>query len=64
MCNFRSGEDGLAERPLHLAPALEAMLGKPVVGHDIALYWRLYKTLGIAPVTPQGQLLSSLTTME
>ena len=38
MCNFRSGPGGLAERPVHLETRLEAMLGKPVVGHDTALY--------------------------
>ncbi|MDJ0639514.1 MAG: hypothetical protein QNJ20_11810 [Paracoccaceae bacterium] len=60
MCNFRSGPDGLPQRPLHLARELEAMLGKPVVGHDIALYWRIFKDLSLAPVTPQGRLLESL----
>lgn len=60
MCNFRSGTNGQAERPVHLETRLEAMLGKPVIGHDTALYWRMFKTLGIAPVTQQGQLLSSL----
>lgn len=60
MCNFRSGPEGLAERPVHLETRLEAMLGKPVVGHDTALYWRMFKTLGLAPLTEQGTLLSSL----
>ncbi len=60
MCNFRSGPNGQAERPVHLEIELEAMLGKPVIGHDTALYWRIFKTLGIAPVTQQGRLLSSL----
>ncbi len=60
MCNFRSGPNGQAERPIHLEIELEAMLGKAVIGHDTALYWRMYKTLGIAPVTEQGRLLSSL----
>lgn len=60
MCNFRSGPGGLPERPLHLSHRLEARLGKPVIGHDIALYWRLFKALGIGPTTQQGQLLESL----
>ena len=36
------------------------MLDKPVIGHDVALYWRIFKTLGMAPVTKQGSLLTSL----
>lgn len=60
MCNFRSGPDGLARRPVHLEVELEAMLGKPMISHDNALYWRIFKTLGIAPTTQQGSLLSSL----
>jgi len=60
MCNFRTGPNGLPQRPLHLSAALEARLGKPVVGHDTALYWRMFKSLGLAPATPQGQLLESL----
>ena len=60
MCNFRSGPNGLPQRPVHLTRELEERLGKPVVGHDTALYWRVFKTLGLAPVTTQGQLLESL----
>lgn len=60
MCNFRSGPDGLVQRPLHLARQIESVVGKPVIGHDIALYWRIMLDLGIAPTTPQGQLLESL----
>ncbi|MAF08615.1 MAG: hypothetical protein CL389_12280 [Acidiferrobacteraceae bacterium] len=59
MCNFRRA-DGLPQRPLHLTRDLEARLDKPVIGHDTALYWRIFKTLGLAPVTPQGRLLPSL----
>ena len=61
MCNFRSGPDGQAERPVHHEVAIEAMLGKPMISHDNALYWRIFKTLGLAPVTSQGRLLSSLS---
>jgi maleate cis-trans isomerase len=60
LCNFRAGPNGLPQRPVQLTRSLEAKLGKPVVGHDTALYWRVFKSLGIAPVTPQGQLLESL----
>lgn len=61
MCNFRRENDHLAQRFVSLEVELEAMLGKPVVTHDNALYWRIFKTLGIAPVTQQGKLLSSLS---
>ena len=60
MCNFRSGPNGQAQRPIHHEVAIEDMLGKPMISHDNALYWRILKTLGLAPVTQQGQLLSSL----
>ena len=60
MCNFRTGPGGQPQRPVHLEVALEAMLGKPVVGHDSALYWRIMKDLGIAPTSRQGRLLESL----
>ena len=60
MCNFRTGPNGQPQRPVHLSCELETLLGKPVVGHDSALYWRIFKTLGLAPVTPQGRLLESL----
>lgn len=60
MCNFRSGPGGVPERPLHLARRLETLLGKPVIGHDIALHWRIFKSLGLGPETPQGSLLETL----
>ncbi|MDJ0826724.1 MAG: hypothetical protein QNJ16_14585 [Rhodobacter sp.] len=59
MCNFR-GLDGQPQRPLHLTPMLEEALGMPVLGHDTALYWRVFKTLGIAPVGRHGRLLERL----
>ncbi|MFK7945653.1 MAG: hypothetical protein AB8B85_22465 [Paracoccaceae bacterium] len=60
MCNFRTGPAGQPQRPLHLTPMLEERLGKPVIGHDTALYWRVFKTLGIAPEGDHGRLLGSL----
>ena len=60
MCNFRSGPDGQPQRPLHLTPMLEQALGKPVIGHDTALYWRVFKSLGLKPTTYNGKLLGSL----
>lgn len=60
MCNFRSGTAGQPQRPLHLTPRLEEILGKPVIGHDTALYWRIFKTLGVKPMGNHGQLLESL----
>lgn len=60
MCNFRRATDGVPERFVHLEVMLEDNLGKPLITHDNALYWRLFKTLGLAPITPQGRLLESL----
>ena len=59
MSNYRKA-DGLAYRPVHYAIELEQRLGAPVIGHDTALYWRIFKTLALAPETEQGCLLSSL----
>lgn len=60
MCNFRTGPNGQPQRMLHVTPMLEARLGKPVIAHDVALYWRIFKTLGIRPEPGHGQLLDSL----
>ena len=60
MSNYRRDSDGLAQRFVSLEVGLEKMLGKPLITHDNALYWRLFKTLCLAPVTEQGNLLSSL----
>ena len=60
MSNYRRPSDSLAQRPVHHEVALEARLGKPVIGHDAALYWRIFKTLGLAPETEQGTLWPSL----
>ena len=60
MSNYRRPSDGLARRPVHHTAELEKRLGSMVVGHDTALYWRLFKTLGITPAEAQGKLLASL----
>ena len=60
MCNFRSGPNGQPQRPLHLTKSLEERLGKPVIGHDTALYWRIFKSLELAPTINSGRLLESL----
>ncbi|MEM7693173.1 MAG: hypothetical protein AAF318_01880 [Pseudomonadota bacterium] len=60
MCNFRTGPGGLPERPLHLTPRLETLLGKPVVGHDTALYWAVFRSLGLAAEGRHGRLLDTL----
>ena len=59
MCNFRNAA-GLPERMVSREVELETLTGKPIVASDVALYWRIYKTLGIAPLGEHGRLLSSL----
>lgn len=59
MPNFRRA-DGLPQRTLAYAPALEEKLGKPIVSSDFALYWRIFKTLGVAPEGDHGHLLNTL----
>ena len=39
---------------------LEERVGKPIVASDVALYWRIFKTLGLAPTGHHGLLLSTL----
>ena len=64
MSNYRRPSDGLAQRPVHHTEALEDRLGQLVVGHDTALYWRIFKTLGISPEIKLGRLLSALEATE
>ena len=54
------GADGLPQRIVSLDRDIEAQIGKPIVSSDTALYWRIFKTLGTAPIGARGQLLSSL----
>ncbi len=59
MPNFRRA-DGLPQRMVGLARAMEEEIGKPIVASDTALYWRMLKTLGLAPLGSQCRLLASL----
>ncbi len=59
MPNFRRA-DGLPQRMVSLEVELEAQIGKPIVSSDSALYWRIFKTLGLKPTTRQGRLMSTL----
>ena len=59
MPNWRNA-DGLPERTLHRVTELEAAIDKPIVSSDFALYWRIFKTLGVAPEGDHGRLLKTL----
>ncbi len=59
MSNFRRA-DGLPQHIVSLGRDLEEKTGKPVVSPDTALYWRIYKSQGTAPIGQHGQLLLSL----
>ena len=59
MPNFRRA-DGVPQRMSSLEVELEAAIGKPIVSSDTALYWRIFKTLGLAPLGSHGRLLSRL----
>lgn len=61
MPNFRNAS-GLPQRMATLEAELEADVGVPIISSDSALYWRIYKTLGIGPRpdVKLGALLSSL----
>ena len=56
MPNWRRAADSLPQRALAYTPNWEAKLGKPVVASDTALYWRIFKTLGIAPEDDHGRV--------
>ena len=59
MPNFRR-KDGLPQRMASIDVEMESLTGKPIVSSDFALYWRIYKSLGIRPEGQHGQLLSTL----
>ncbi len=60
MSNYRRALDGLPQRPVSLINDLEPKLGKPIVASCNALYWRMFKTLGVKPVGEYGRLVSTL----
>ena len=60
MPNFRRS-DGLPQRIVALQAGLEGLTGKPIVSSDSALYWRIFKTLGLIPTRAHGRLLSLLS---
>ncbi|MEM7293003.1 MAG: hypothetical protein AAF420_06345 [Pseudomonadota bacterium] len=59
MPNWRRA-DGLPERTLHRVNELESAVEKPVISSDFALYWRIFKTLSVAPTGDHGRLLATL----
>jgi maleate cis-trans isomerase len=59
MPNFRNSK-GLPERMVSIEVELESKTGKPIVSSDTALYWRIFKTIGISPSGNHGKLLSTL----
>ena len=59
MPNFRRS-DGLPQRMISRLAEMEALTGKPVVASDGALYWRIFKTLGLALEGDHGCLLKTL----
>ena len=60
MPNFRNDE-GLPQRMSTIEVDLENTIGKSIVSSDSALYWRIFKSLGIAPVGEHGTLLHTLS---
>jgi hypothetical protein len=59
MPNWR-GDDGLPRRTVTLAARLEEEVDRPVIASDLALYWAIFRSLGVAPLGDQGHLLGSL----
>ena len=59
MPNWRR-ENAIPVRTVTLAAALEADIGKPVISADVALFWALFRSIGVAPQGEQGHLLASL----
>lgn len=60
MPNWRRASDGVPQRALSYTPVFEEVVNLPVVASDVALYWRIFKTLGLNPEGAHGRLLSSL----
>ncbi|SLN72084.1 hypothetical protein ROA7450_03983 [Roseovarius albus] len=60
MPNFRRA-DGLPLRPVSILREIEEAIGKPIIASDCALYWNIFRTLGVAP---QGDLPHILNTLQ
>lgn len=58
MPNFRRA-DGLPLRMVRVVREIEEKVGKPIIAADCALYWNIFRTLGIAPEGDQPRLLAS-----
>lgn len=59
MPNWRNSS-GLPKRTVSLASELEAVISKPIIAADLALYWSIFRTLGVAPLGQHGHLLTTL----
>ena len=59
MPNFRRA-DGLPLRAVSVVKEIEEAIGKPIVSADTALYWNIFRTLGVAPMGDVPYLLSTL----
>ena len=59
MSNFRRA-DGLPLRMVSVVREIEEKVGKPIIAADCALYWNIFRTLGIAPEGDQPRILASL----
>ena len=63
MPNWRRA-DGLPQRSVVHAAAMEADVGLPVIASDFALYWAIYRSLGIGPIGEFGQHGRLLATLQ
>lgn len=59
MPNWRR-EDGLPQRTVHRVDDIEAAIGVPLVSSDFALYWSIFRRLGVTPAKTPGRLLGTL----
>ena len=60
MPNWRR-PDGLPERTVHRVAEIETAIGVPVISSDFALYWSIFRSLGVMPDRAPGRLLGSLS---
>ncbi|MEM8775962.1 MAG: hypothetical protein AAGF53_13070 [Pseudomonadota bacterium] len=59
MPNFRRA-DGLPQRPVSILRDIERHIGKPIISSDCALYWNVFRSLGVTPIGKLPCLLASL----